>query len=118
MHDSCGNDNASEYYLNCAYEVWARENVHGYKKTRKRSCPAVARRVRGNPFYRKRLHLWLSSQLCFWCRRALRFEETTVDHLRPRSKGGSNRMSNLVLSCSPCNQERADDVYDAEDTDV
>jgi hypothetical protein len=27
-----------------------------------------------------------------------------IDHVRPRSKGGSNRVSNLVLACVACNQ--------------
>lgn len=29
-----------------------------------------------------------------------------VDHIRPRSRGGSNRVSNLTLSCVPCNQDK------------
>ncbi len=31
-----------------------------------------------------------------------------LDHVHPKSKGGSNRVSNLVLSCIPCNQAKAD----------
>ncbi|MDI5908100.1 HNH endonuclease [Streptomyces canus] len=27
-----------------------------------------------------------------------------VDHVRPRSRGGSSRISHLVLACAPCNQ--------------
>ncbi|MCX4859395.1 RNA-guided endonuclease IscB [Streptomyces canus] len=30
-----------------------------------------------------------------------------IDHLRPRSRGGSNRISNLVLACAPCNQAKS-----------
>ncbi|NEQ37919.1 MAG: HNH endonuclease [Okeania sp. SIO3I5] len=29
-----------------------------------------------------------------------------LDHFHPKSKGGSNRVSNLVLSCVPCNQNK------------
>jgi len=30
-----------------------------------------------------------------------------IDHLHPRAKGGTNRISNLVLACGPCNQGKA-----------
>ncbi|WP_179382207.1 RNA-guided endonuclease IscB [Streptomyces sp. SA15] len=29
-----------------------------------------------------------------------------VEHLRPRSRGGSNRIANLVLACVPCNKAK------------
>ncbi|MHB8371048.1 MAG: RNA-guided endonuclease IscB [Leptospirales bacterium] len=29
-----------------------------------------------------------------------------IDHIRPRSKGGSDRISNLTLSCRPCNEKK------------
>lgn len=29
-----------------------------------------------------------------------------IDHVRPRSRGGSNRISNLVLACIPCNKDK------------
>ncbi|MFF5479008.1 RNA-guided endonuclease IscB [Streptomyces sp. NPDC012935] len=29
-----------------------------------------------------------------------------IEHLRPRSRGGSNRISNLVLACVPCNEAK------------
>lgn len=30
-----------------------------------------------------------------------------IDHVRPRSKGGSDRVSNLVLACIPCNERKS-----------
>lgn len=29
-----------------------------------------------------------------------------IDHIRPRSRDGSNRISNLTLACVPCNQDK------------
>ena len=31
-----------------------------------------------------------------------------IDHVRPRSRGGSDRISNLVLACITCNQAKSD----------
>jgi 5-methylcytosine-specific restriction endonuclease McrA len=31
-----------------------------------------------------------------------------IEHIHPRSKGGSNRVSNLCLACVPCNQKKGD----------
>lgn len=47
---------------------------------------------------------------CAYCGKAdyenigLRFE---VDHIIPRSKGGSDRVSNLAYSCQPCNKAKS-----------
>ena len=29
-----------------------------------------------------------------------------IDHVHPRVKGGSNRISNLTLACIPCNRKK------------
>ena len=29
-----------------------------------------------------------------------------IEHIQPRSRGGSNRISNLTLACHSCNQEK------------
>lgn len=36
-----------------------------------------------------------------------------IEHINPRSKGGSNRVSNLCLACVPCNQKKgSQDIKD------
>jgi 5-methylcytosine-specific restriction endonuclease McrA len=43
---------------------------------------------------------------CAYCGRGNTAFE--LDHIRPRSRGGSNRVSNLALSCHACNTAKAD----------
>jgi len=33
-------------------------------------------------------------------------ENLTVDHIRPKSKGGTDTADNLVTACRPCNQAK------------
>ncbi|WP_407542923.1 RNA-guided endonuclease IscB (plasmid) [Deinococcus radiomollis] len=40
---------------------------------------------------------------CAYCQKTGKLE---VEHLEPRSSGGSNRLSNLVMSCQPCNLKK------------
>lgn len=41
---------------------------------------------------------------CLWCGTSP--ARLCLDHLKPRSRGGSNSPYNLVTSCIPCNQSR------------
>lgn len=43
---------------------------------------------------------------CIYCHRKLGRRHFTVDHIHPKSKGGSSEESNLVLSCHDCNQKK------------
>src|SRR5260221_230154 len=36
-----------------------------------------------------------------------------MDHVHPRSRGGSNRVSNLVIACQACNEAKADQPIEA-----
>lgn len=46
---------------------------------------------------------------CRWCGKGLNpFEDCTIDHLVPVSKGGGHTMENLVFACSRCNFTRND----------
>lgn len=44
--------------------------------------------------------------VCFWCPTLVFPGTATIDELLPRSKGGSQRWSNIVMSCKPCNTKR------------
>ena len=53
---------------------------------------------------------------CVWCLRTVRPKKAadgvrmaTLDHVLPRSKGGSNKASNLVTACLECNTLRGDE---------
>lgn len=46
----------------------------------------------------------LQSGLCLLCGNTL--VEPSIEHIIPRSKGGTNILSNLAISCSSCNRSR------------
>lgn len=45
---------------------------------------------------------------CAICEQPFDVDALTIDHVVPRSKGGSHRMRNLQLLCRPCNEIKAD----------
>lgn len=45
---------------------------------------------------------------CRYCKKNLRRNEITIEHLTPKGRGGSNKLSNLAISCAPCNNDKAD----------
>ena len=55
----------------------------------------------------RRLQLLKRSPYCVYCMKELTIDNSTVDHVVPKSKGGTDRRSNLVLSYGPCNQKKA-----------
>lgn len=46
-------------------------------------------------------------QTCFYCRQKFPHKKLTFDHLIPKARGGGLK-DNLVMSCQPCNVEKAD----------
>lgn len=60
----------------------------------------------------KRLKIYARDEYrCIWCTRrvALAVNSSrlaTLDHVQPRSLGGSNEPTNLVTSCKRCNDTR------------
>lgn len=63
---------------------------------------------RNNRFARVRRKFWERNPCCHYCGAKLEFIESTLDHVIPRSKGGTGKQSNLVLSCLPCNLAKGD----------
>lgn len=45
---------------------------------------------------------------CAYCEKRGERLSMTVDHIVPRSRGGSSTWENLVASCSPCNSRKKD----------
>ena len=51
------------------------------------------------------------AKTCFYCGVAFGGDGTTartIDHRLPRSRGGSDRLVNLVFACRACNDRKAD----------
>jgi hypothetical protein len=55
----------------------------------------------------KRLAIYLRDGLkCVYCQATLEDAPLSLDHLVPRSDGGSNESGNLVTCCCECNRRR------------
>jgi 5-methylcytosine-specific restriction endonuclease McrA len=48
---------------------------------------------------------------CHYCGTRLTREQATLDHIKPWSAGGSNRISNFLIACGPCNRKRGTMPY-------
>lgn len=45
---------------------------------------------------------------CQYCSCRLNFENESIDHVIPRSRGGKHNWSNIVACCKGCNSKKAD----------
>lgn len=43
---------------------------------------------------------------CQYCERTLSYKEATIDHVLPRSQGGTTHWKNVVTACHPCNRKK------------
>lgn len=55
-----------------------------------------------------RLNRWAENPHCVYCRRRLRIDEATLDHVIPLSRGGRDVPANVVLACRDCNDAKGD----------
>ena len=61
------------------------------------------------PLYRTNLRaavLQRDGNKCVYCNRSGKRQHLELDHVVPRSNGGTDRYDNLVAACRPCNQKR------------
>ena len=43
---------------------------------------------------------------CVYCGGTYELQQLTIDHVRPKCKGGRDETANVVASCRRCNQEK------------
>ncbi|WP_333428219.1 HNH endonuclease [Microcoleus sp. F4-D5] len=60
---------------------------------------------------KRRQLLQLYGNRCHWCNKSMQKSERTIEHLLPKSRGGSNALSNLRLACFSCNNSRGNSLF-------
>lgn len=58
---------------------------------------------------RRRLHRSQGDKCC-WCEEPLTLETSTLDHIVPLARGGTNGTDNFCLACEGCNHDRGHDM--------
>lgn len=48
------------------------------------------------------------NNICTYCGNSFNKSELTIDHIVPKSRGGTNDWKNIITSCKPCNGKKAD----------
>ena len=74
----------------------------------------IPRRSTALPNYRTHKHSLFGEQegRCNGCQIAFPFQNMTVDHIVPQSKGGGDHKENLQLLCNHCNSVKNDDTQE------
>jgi 5-methylcytosine-specific restriction endonuclease McrA len=90
---------ADQYSMELPAVLGHRRGYHGVK-------PAVRRAVWNRDGHRCQLKITCDGKA------ELSFDEATIDHIRPRSRGGVDAQWNLRCACGPCNHARGNDWED------
>ena len=48
---------------------------------------------------------------CQYCNKIKSPKSLTIDHVKPKSKGGKTTWTNIVSACKPCNQLKKDHIH-------
>jgi 5-methylcytosine-specific restriction endonuclease McrA len=59
---------------------------------------------------KKRKLLQLSNNICGICGQPTSLKKSNIDHIIPKSKGGSNRLDNLQVAHIKCNQLKGNKI--------
>jgi len=59
---------------------------------------------------RRRLIIERDNGICYLCNKQIPFNEIEIDHLIPRSRGGSSQPDNLSVSCMKCNRHKGNRI--------
>lgn len=51
--------------------------------------------------------------MCHYCLQWVKMYDLTIDHVVPRSRGGTHALTNLRLACRHCNELKADRLPEA-----
>lgn len=60
----------------------------------------------------------LKNAKCFYCKKKLNKRSATLDHMKPQSKNGTNKKTNLVPACLKCNSLKGNSRFFCLDQDV
>lgn len=63
----------------------------------------------------KQIILDKTGGICAKCGRPLPIEKTTIDHLIPKYRGGTDEISNLIPMCKRCNKQKGSRIVDVEE---
>lgn len=69
------------------------------------------REKRKSPEYYRKIRHQLANTPCKWCGKILSFNDSTIEHIIPLARGGTNGRDNLAIACSECNEKHADGVF-------
>lgn len=64
-----------------------------------------------NKRLRKLLLTNVLSASCHYCQKEFTADDLTIEHIIPRSQGGTNDIENVTLACLPCNQEKGRETF-------
>ena len=88
-------------------EIWHRNHPEKRREYTERFKKKMAKRVEEGfkPLYKREKVYIKYEGRCAYCGANIEFREGfEVDHLKPKSRGGTNDIDNLMPSCERCNQ--------------